>query len=152
MTATAQEADALHERSRALIVAAVRRGHAAGLTQREIAQAVGRSQPEVSRLLRFHGVTARARALEGRRADVLSAIRSHHGRRVQVFGSVARGDDTADSDIDLLVDFTHPPSLMAIAALEADLSGTLGSPVDIVPLANLRPPMRTQILDEAVPL
>lgn len=66
----------------------------------------------------------------------MSTIRSHGGRRPQVFGSVARGEDKDDSDIDLLVDFTT----------------ILDSPIDVVPLSSLRAPMRARILDEAIPL
>lgn len=152
LTKDAELADELHARSRALLVSAVRRGHAAGMSQRDIAEAVGRSQPEVSRLLRFHGSTSRGRLLEGSRADVLSTIRAHGGRRPQVFGSVARGEDNEHSDIDLLVDFADPPSLMQIARLEADVSAVLGCPVDVVPVSSLRASMRERILEEAIPL
>ena len=85
----AREADELHAGSRAMLVNAVRAGAAAGLSQREIGSAIGRSQPEVSRLLRFQGVTPRGQVLARNRPLVLRIIRSHGGRNARVFGSVA---------------------------------------------------------------
>ncbi len=57
LQAEARAADLLYVRSRKILVDAVRAGIKAGLSQRDIAEAVGRSQPEVSRLVRFHGQT-----------------------------------------------------------------------------------------------
>lgn len=150
--ADAKSADKLHLESRALLTRAVRTGAAGGLTQREIAAAVGRSQPEVSRLLRFHGNTERARALVACRQTVLEVIREYRGRNPQVFGSVALGRDTDDSDIDLLVEFDSSPSLMCLARLERALSGSVGYPVEVTPAGNLPTHMRKRINQEAIPL
>lgn len=152
LTADAQAADQLHERSRALLIGAVRTGAAAGLSQREIAAAIGRSQPEVSRLLRFHGATPRGEALSLNRKLVIQAVRAHGGRNPRVFGSVAQGTDTDESDIDLLVDFVEPASLLDIARLERELRGILGSPVDVVSASSLRANLRSRVMHEAVPL
>lgn len=152
IAASAREADALHARSRALLVAAAREGHAHGMTQREIAQAIGRSQPEVSRLLRFSGTTPLGRRLTERRTEVLAIVRAHGGRDPHVFGSVATGADTDESDIDLLVTFPIAPSLIGIARLERELTAAVGVEVDVLPTCGLRPPMRNRILKEAVPL
>jgi predicted nucleotidyltransferase len=152
LTADAQAADQLHARSRVMLVGAVRTGAAAGLSQREIASAIGRSQPEVSRLLRFHGATPRGEALSVNRKLVIQTIRAHGGRNPRVFGSVAQGTDTDESDIDLLVDFEHVASLLDIARLERELREILGSPVDVVPASNLRANLRSRVLHEAVPL
>lgn len=148
----ARSADEMHVKSRALLTQAVRAGAAGGLTQREIAAAVGRSQPEVSRLLRFHGSTERARALVARRQAVLEVIRDYRGRNPQVFGSVAVGQDTDESDIDLLVEFDQPPSLLSLARLERALSGVVGFPVEVTPAGNLPPHKRTRISRESIPL
>ena len=152
LTAAAQTADDMHARSRAMLVDAVRVGAAAGLTQREIASAIGRSQPEVSRLLRFHGRTPRARALASARTAVLRAIRSFGGRDAQVFGSVAAGTDTDESDIDLLVTFEHVPSLVTLARLERDLGRLTGVKVDVTPASHLPPHISRRLEQEAVPL
>jgi len=151
LKAAAQAADELHAESRALLVDAVRSGAAAGLTQREIAAAVGRSQPEVSRLLRFHGTTPRARTLSSRRREVLRVIRSHGGRDTRVFGSVATGEDRDNSDIDLLVAFDKVPSLVTLARIERELAAVLHVPVDVTPASALPPHIRDRAEREAVP-
>jgi hypothetical protein len=104
----ARSADELHEESRRLLVGSVRAGAAAGLSQRQISDAIGRSQPEVSRLLRFHGQSELGRTLERNRTAILKVLSAGGARNVRVFGSVSRGDDKPGSDIDLLADFTKP--------------------------------------------
>lgn len=52
--------------------------------------------------------------------------------RVWVFGSVARGDDNADSDLDLLVELEPDTTVVDIIGLDEDLSAVLGCPVDVV--------------------
>ena len=64
------------------------------------------------------------RRLQDEREAVLHLVRVHKGRSVAVVGSVARGDDTADSDIDLLVDFEPGSSLLDLIDLEAALRQT----------------------------
>jgi len=69
--------------------------------------------------------------------------------RLQVFGSVARGDDRADSDLDLLVEFVTPKSLLTLVGVEHQFEDALGRRVDLVTLAALSPYMRDQVLKEA---
>ena len=69
-----------------------------------------------------------------------------------VFGSVARGEDGPESDIDLLVTLPSGASLFDIGALEAGLTALLVERVDLVPDDGLRPHSREEILAEAVPL
>jgi predicted nucleotidyltransferase len=73
-----------------------------------------------------------------------------HVKALYVFGSVARGEATLQSDIDLLVDFDEVPTLFVFARLRRALSETLGHPVDLVTRAALKPQFREQILSEAV--
>ena len=152
LTVKAREADELHTQSRAMLVNAVRDGAAAGLSQREIGSAIGRSQPEVSRLLRFQGITPRGQVLAKNRPLVLRIIRSHGGRNTRVFGSVAEGVDNEESDIDLLIDFDQGTGLFDLARLERKLQEALGCPVDVVPASNLHPNVQARVLREAVPL
>ncbi|WP_448003079.1 nucleotidyltransferase family protein [Agromyces bauzanensis] len=152
LRADARAADELHERSRSLLVDAVRAGAAAGLSQREIAAAIGRSQPEVSRLLRFHGRSQLGRVLTRRRKEILDLAAAHGLRNVRVFGSVARGTDGPDSDIDLLADLPAGMGLFTLARLERSLSELLGAKVDIVPAGSLRSHLAEQVRIEAVPL
>lgn len=150
--AEAQAADDLRARARAQLVAAARRGAAAGLTQRQIAEAMGRSQPEISRLLHFLPSTPRGRLLARHRDEVLRIARSHGARDVRVFGSVARGTDTPESDIDLVVTMPPETSLMALARIERDISAVLGCPVDVVSAETLRASIAERAQLEGVPL
>jgi predicted nucleotidyltransferase len=145
-------ADELHARSRELLISAARAGTAAGLTQREIAAALRRSQPEVSRLLRFHGSTDLGRRLARRRAEVLTVLKRYGATNPRVFGSVARGTDRPGSDIDLLVDLPRELSLFTLARLERDLSEILDAPVDVVTASTLRDPVAESARQDAVPL
>ncbi len=63
-----------------------------------------------------------------------------------VFGSVARGEATAQSDVDLLVEFSNRKSLLAVISLERQLSDALGRKVDVLTEAALSPYLRSRIL------
>jgi predicted nucleotidyltransferase len=152
MRADAAAADDLRARGSELLVAAVRAGRSAGFSQRQIAEAIGRSQPEVSRLLRFHGGSPLGRRLSERRSSVIRAIKRAGGRNPRVFGSVARGTDHAGSDVDLLVDLPEGFGLFALARLERELSRILETPVEVVPDGTLRENLRDAVREEAVPL
>lgn len=102
LTAVARDCDRRVAEARADLVAAVRRAHKEGMTQLEIARRVGRSQPEVSRLLKFHGSTGLARTVRRHAPEVRAVITEAGGRNVRVFGSVATGEDGPESDVDLL--------------------------------------------------
>jgi hypothetical protein len=71
---------------------------------------------------------------------------------IRVFGSVARGEATAASDVDLLVDLEPGRSLLDLSALRLDLCDLLGREVDVVTTASLHPTIRDQVLAEAVAL
>ena len=134
------------------MVRAVRAAAASGMTQAEIAREIGRSQPEVSRLLHFHGTSPRARALRKHRAEVLGLVKEAGGSHVRVFGSVATGQDHDGSDIDLLIDLPPAVGLLKVARLERLVSEVVGIPVDIVPRDDLRPDFAERVLGEAVAL
>ena len=71
---------------------------------------------------------------------------------ISVFGSFARGQQSASSDLDLLVEFDGPIGLFAFVELEDEISRRLGLPVEIVTRAALKPLIRQAILDELVPV
>ena len=71
---------------------------------------------------------------------------------MRVFGSVARGEDDADSDIDLLVDLESGRSLFDLGGLLTDLEMLLGRGVDIVTEKGLRHSLRERVLQEAIPI
>ena len=73
-------------------------------------------------------------------------------RNVRVFGSMVRGDDGADSDVDLLVDAPPGTSALALCGLSLDAEELLQRPVDVVTEGFLYPSMRARVVDEAVPL
>ncbi len=93
-------------------------------------------------------------------ADVLDPVRdeiiriaaSHGARNVRVFGSFARGDARADSDVDLLVEFEDRRTLFDQMRLILDLEKVLGRRVDVATERELRTRYRDRILAETVAL
>ena len=146
-----ERANDLHRQSRELLVATVRQAVRAGYTQREIAAALGRSQPEVSRLLRFTPRSDHGRLLARHRREILSLAEKHGFSNVRVFGSTARGDEHSGSDIDLLVDRSPDSTLFEIGRLEHAVSTLLGLPVDVVPATSLKPRIAPNVFAEAIP-
>lgn len=152
LAAVARETDEAVRQARERLVAAVRKASREGMSQKEIARQIGRSQPEVSRLLRFHGTTPLAKQLRTARREVIKTVKAAGGSNVRVFGSVATGQEHDGSDIDLLFRMDQPLGLMDLAGLEIELETILHADVDLVPDTNIRPTMRERILSEAVPL
>lgn len=148
----ARRSDHAVREARADLVRAVRHAAAEGQTQQQIAAAIGRSQPEVSRLLRFHGTTPLARRLRSTRSEVIRLVRAMGGSDVRVFGSLARGQDTPESDVDLLFHMGRPLSLFELEALAQRVGALVGSEVDLLPDTAIRPDLRERVRAEAVPL
>ena len=71
-------------------------------------------------------------ALELHRDSIREIALRHRVKNVRVFGSVLHGDDTEDSDLDLLVDPTAETTLMNIGAIRYELKELLGISVDIL--------------------
>lgn len=90
--------------------------------------------------------------LNQKRAEILSLAARYDVRRIRVFGSVARSQADAGSDIDFLVDVGPEVSALDLAGFLLDLEQLLGCEVDIVTEKGLRPRIRQRVLDEAVPL
>lgn len=77
--------------------------------------------------------------LATKRDAVIDAASRHGASNVRLFGSVARGEDGPESDVDLLVDVEPGTGLFALGRLEVELERILGRPVDVVPARSLRP-------------
>ena len=85
--------------------------------------------------------------------DEILALAEHYGAyNVRVFGSVARGEATPDSDIDILVQFPVTYRLLHHAGLVSALRALLNHDVDVSVEQNLRDGYRDSILRDAVPL
>lgn len=92
------------------------------------------------------------RDLRRRRRTILRIAGRHGARAVRVFGSVARGESDAESDVDLLVRMRPGSSLLDQAAVLVELRDLLGRDVDVVTEEGLRDRIRERVLREAVPL
>jgi len=68
--------------------------------------------------------------------------------RIGIFGSVARGEQTEASDIDILVEFSRPVGFLTFLELEEYLSTRLGAPVDLVTPDALKPLIRERVAAE----
>jgi predicted nucleotidyltransferase len=92
-----------------------------------------------------------------RREDVLSLLTAHRNdierfgvTSLRLFGSVARGDASADSDVDLLVSFQETPSFSGYMKLRIFLEDLLGAKVDLVTESGLRDRVRSFVEKEAI--
>ena len=90
--------------------------------------------------------------IQGNRQAILGLAQKYGARNVRIFGSVARGDDREDSDIDVLVDLESGRSLLDLGGLLMDLRELLGCRVDVVTTKGLRERIRSRVLREAVSL
>ncbi len=90
--------------------------------------------------------------LKARRAEILRIAARYGAYNVRIFGSVARGEDDADSDIDVLVDVRPGTSLLDLGGLLVELQELLRRRVDVVTRKGLRPRIRDRVLREAVAL
>lgn len=92
--------------------------------------------------------------LRKRREEITSLAATHGAHDLRIFGSVARGDATEVSDLDLLVRFESDRTLMDHGMLIEELQNLLGVRVDVVSEAALSPQDRfsDRLAREAVPL
>ncbi len=86
------------------------------------------------------------------REKILEIATKNGAYNVRIFGSVARGDTNEKSDIDFLIDMEPDRSLFDVGGLLMDLQDLLGCKVDIVTTKGLRPSIRDEVLQEAIPL
>jgi predicted nucleotidyltransferase len=90
--------------------------------------------------------------IKDRRDEILRINARHGAGNVRVFGSVARGEETPESDLDILVDVTGETTPWFPGSLAAGLEQLLGRRVQVVIRRSLSPLIRESVLREAVPL
>jgi len=96
--------------------------------------------------------------MRSNRQDILSSLEKLKGEVIQeysvktlgLFGSVARSEETDESDIDLLVEFSKPVGFVTFMRLEHFLSERLGTRVDLVTQDSLKPVIRQDVLAEVI--
>lgn len=110
------------------------------------------SPPAVSDLLAEPRRRVTLEEVRSRRDEILAAGERHGVTRVRVFGSVARGDATESSDLDLLVDVAPGRSLLDLASFAIEVQDLMAVFTQVVTVAGLRERIRPRVLDEAVPL
>lgn len=122
---------------------------------------LGRLLRAMGRTLTLSGVAEGTEGLSSRgadllrehRAEIFAAAEAAGVGNVRVFGSVARGDDTAESDIDLLVDFPAAErGLFPLLKLASQIEKLVGRPVDVAAAQVMAEPVLERALAEAVPL
>jgi predicted nucleotidyltransferase len=154
---TLDECTARVRLERVRLEAAIVEAHVAGATQTAIAEAAGVSQPYVSQVLakrggRFIPRSPLGERLAVHRAEVGEILDRFGASNPAVFGSVARGDDGAGSDVDLLVELSDDVGLFALGRLESELAELLGAKVDVVPSRLVRADLQPAIDADLVPL
>jgi predicted nucleotidyltransferase len=91
-------------------------------------------------------------SIHEKREAILKIADRYGASDIRIFGSVARGDATDASDLDLIVRFEAGRSLFDHGGLVADLREFLGVPVDVIDEEGMRPRFRENVMKEAVPL
>jgi predicted nucleotidyltransferase len=79
-------------------------------------------------------------------------LKKHDVSFAGIFGSHARGEERADSDVDLLVSFNEQKGLFELAGLERDLSELLNLKVDIVTEGGLSPLIKAEVMKDLQPI
>jgi predicted nucleotidyltransferase len=128
---------------------------ATGMSQQQIADALGVTQPAVSQQLKSSREldTVEPEVLLKAAGPVLTVLAVEHGySRLAVFGSLARQEATPDSDIDLLVQAPEGTSTLDFLRFRQLIEKVLGREVDLVSYGGLTPGLDDDIRSEAVPV
>lgn len=88
-------------------------------------------------------------ALQQHREAIRQIVERHHAKNARVFGSVLHGQDTDESDLDILIDTTEETSLFDIGALRVELTELLGVEVDVLTPGALPDRWKMDVLNEA---
>ena len=93
-----------------------------------------------------------SRDLRSRRDEIFKIAALHGAKDLRIFGSVARGETTQSSDLDVLIRLEPGRSLLDLIAIKQDLEDLLGCSVDVVTEDAVSPHIRDQVLKDAVSL
>jgi len=145
--------------------------HVLGRTKKDIVAAAVRDFIEAHQAELAAGVTAAAdrlaspgtesprtgiRTLRSRlnanREELVAALEELGASNIRVFGSVARGDESTTSDIDLLVDLAGDVGMFGLGTMRSTAERILDAPVDIVPVSSLKADVAETVLREARPV
>ena len=91
-------------------------------------------------------------ALNKNRVQIRQIVASHHASKARVFGSVAKGEDTNQSDLDILIDPTNETTLFDIGAIRRKLKDLLGVTVDVLTPNSLPDHFREEVIASSVPV
>ena len=100
----------------------------------------------------FVATSPRGRLVLAHREAVLAISARYHARNVRLFGSVVRGEESPESDVDFLVDFDESAHPLDILALGCELEEELGVKVDVCTSRGLRAFVKDEVFAEAVSL
>lgn len=93
-----------------------------------------------------------SQALASNRQAIRRIVEAHNASNARVFGSVLHGQDTEQSDLDILIEPTLKTSLMDVTAIQIELEELLGVTVDVLTPMALPEKFRNRVLTEAVPV
>ena len=94
-----------------------------------------------------------ARAAVLRKAAVIRRLaRAHGALSIALFGSAARGDEHACSDLDFMVELAPGRSLLDLISLGNDLSAALGRKVETISVAGMKPRVLAAARKDAIPI
>lgn len=155
MTLLAEYVDARRDEEVARLrrVLALRAMVSTGMSQRDIAAALGVSQPAVSQQLKAASRLdeVHPEILLEAAAPILKQVAAERGFvKLAVFGSVARRQARQDSDVDLLVEAPAGTSISGLVSLQGLLKAVLGRPVDLVSYGGLKPGIDDDVRREAM--
>ena len=90
--------------------------------------------------------------IKSKREEILNIAQKFGAKNVRIFGSMARGEENPESDLDIIVEMEKGSSLLDIIAIKQDIEELLGRKVDVVTEASISPYIRNTVLREAVNL
>lgn len=134
----------LRNKARSGEIPAIKLGRQWRFIREELDAWLAQQRPAAPMSLRAH--------LEAYRQRIVQLAEQFGASNVRLFGSAARGDDDAESDVDLLVELQPGRGLLDLASLKLALEDLLGRPVDVVTENGLRDRLRERVLREAVAL